>query len=225
MHEKGWLRNFQGEQSESVRERRGVSDAWCLSVHGRWDEDYGDMFSPPPEQCFMSLKSEGTTEFPTHALLSPHLCHSYIQSHLFESNFPCNNKAFANVWVAVLVCLCRLWECACARVCWDEKVALCSRQSRSEDETIKHVREDMRETALRTESDSKSENEKVLVWDGVRVRKEERERSYSQPSCMCLMSITSFNQEKYVCIQIKHKTPLLPGALLPCLFVLLQAAC
>lgn len=123
------------------------------------------------------------------------------------------------------VCLCRRWECACARVCWDEKVALCSRQSRSEDETIKHVREDMRETALRTESDSKSENEKVLVWDGVRVRKEERERSYSQPSCMCLMSITSFNQEKYVCIQIKHKTPLLPGALLPCLFVLLQAAC
>lgn len=104
-------------------------------------------------------------------------------------------------------------------------MALCSRQSRSEDETIKHVREDMRETAPRTESDSKSENEKVLALDSVHVRKEERERSYSQPSCMCLMSITSFNQEKYVCIQIKHKTPLLPGALLPCLFVLLQAAC
>lgn len=53
------------------------------------------MFSPPPEQCFVSLKSEGTAQFHSLAPLSPHLCHSYIQSHIFESNFPCNNKAFA----------------------------------------------------------------------------------------------------------------------------------
>lgn len=150
-------------------------------------------------------------------------CHSYSQSHILESNFPWNNKAFASVWVAVHVCLCRLWECACARLCWDEKVVLCTQQSRSEGKTIKRVCEDMRESVLRTESDIE------WKWEGACIRwcacQQGRKRSYSQPSCMCLTSITSFNQEKYVCIQIKHKTPLLPGALLPCLFVLLQAAC
>lgn len=83
MHEKGRLRNFQGEQSESVQERRWVSDTWCLSVHGRWDVDSGDMFPPPPERHFVSLKSEGTAQFPSLAPLSPHLCYSYIQSLIY----------------------------------------------------------------------------------------------------------------------------------------------
>lgn len=147
--------------------------------------------------------------------LSLHHHCSYIQSHMFDRNCPLVIKPLQ---------ACR-WLCMCAYVTWGEKVALCRWQSRSEDETIEHACEDMRETVLHRESDSESENEKVLAWDRVCVREEERERSYSQPSCMCLMSITSFNQEKYVCIQIKHKTPLLPGAFLPCLFVLLEAAC
>lgn len=102
-------------------------------------------------------------------------------------------------------------------------MVLCTWQSGREDETIDHACEDARDYA--SQANSESENEKVLVRVRVCMSERKKERSYSQPSCTCLMSITSFNQEKYVCIQIKHKTPLSPGALLPCLFVLLQAAC
>lgn len=34
-------------------------------MRGRGDEDSGAVFSPPPEQCFMSPKGQDTTQFPS----------------------------------------------------------------------------------------------------------------------------------------------------------------
>lgn len=46
-----------------------MSDARCLSVRGRGAEDSGAVFSPPPEQCFMSPKGEDATQFPSPVFL------------------------------------------------------------------------------------------------------------------------------------------------------------
>lgn len=215
MHEKGWLRNFQGEQSESVRERRWVSAACCLSVHGRWDEDSGDMFSPPPEQRFVSLKSEGTAQFPSLAPLSP--ISATVTSSLIElraispavmkplqaCGWPCACVACGNAHVPGSVGM-RRWFCVHDRAGVGMRLSnMCAR---------------MRERERFAQNQTSSENEKVLVLDGVRVSKEEKGLIHSLPACVWWVSQVLTKKNMYV-FKSNTKHPFcLERSCLACLF-------
>lgn len=193
MHKKGRLRNFQGEHSESVHERREVSHAWCLSVHSRWDEDSGDMFSPPPEQCFsLSLwRVKGLHNFP--ALLPSLPISAIVTSSLIylRAIFPAIIKPLQ---VCGWPCVCAYVACGFAHVPGSDEMRrwFCVHDRAGVRMRLSNVCVRIWEKARFAQNKTSSENEKVLVLDGVCVRKEEKGLN-SQPSCICLMSITSFN--------------------------------